>query len=196
MEYNPNEDFRKFNGHDRDKMLQISGNGTVSTSHGGYQFLSRGFAVPNKNCEFYPGCKCKDRCRALDKLAGEMEAELMSLPHIEPVDLYLVRQFVKLTIFQIVVDRWLLKNDIIIENKGQLKMQPVFNVYFQILNSSQRLGDRLGLTPMSRKELERKGKTPLNEFAKAILELQEAEVEDRSPTGIAKKVRKSKELVP
>ncbi len=185
-------DGRENNGHDREKMLEISAGGTVSVRHGGHQFLSRGFAVPNANCQSFPGCKCKERCNAIDKLSEDMEAELMSLPHIEPVDLYLVRQFVKLTIFQIVVDRWLLKNDIIIENKGQVKMQPVFNIYFQILNSSQRLGDRLGLTPMSRKELERKGKAPLNEFAKAILELQAVEVENSNRTDIAKKIGKTK----
>ncbi len=171
METYKDYDGRENNGHDREKMLEISGNGTASTSHGGHQFLTRGFAVPNANCQFFPDCKCKERCKAIDKLAGEMEAELMSLEHIEPTDLYLVRQFVKLMIFQIVIDRWLLKNDIILEEQGVVSMQPVFNIYFQILNSSQRLGDRLGLSPMARKELKQKRPEKFKDLALAVAEI-------------------------
>ncbi len=100
-------------------MLEISKGGSVSATHGGYQFLSRGFAVANESCEFYPKCACAQRCQAIDGLAAEMEAELMALAHIQPTDLYLVRQFVKLMVFQMVVDRWLLRHDIILERQGQ-----------------------------------------------------------------------------
>lgn len=150
-------------------MLEVSKNGTVSISHGGHGFLSRGFALPNDNCQYFPDCGCQERCKAIDKLAEEMEMELMSLAHIESCDLFLVKQFVKLVIFQEVVDRWLLKKDIIVEKENQIKMQPIFHVYFQLVNASQSLADRLGLTPLGRKQLKSKGK--LSALAKALLEV-------------------------
>jgi hypothetical protein len=179
-------------------MLEISKGGSVSATHGGYQYLSRGFAVANQNCEFYAECGCAERCQVIDSLAAEMETDLMNLPHIEATDLYLVRQFVKLMVFQIVVDRWLLRHDIILEKEGQLTMQPVFNVYFQMVNSSQRLGDRLGLTPVSRKELQKKHSEPSNDLATALAEISEErkalelEKKSKSPSGLKARLEAQK----
>ncbi len=191
-------DGRKRNGHSKDRMLEISKGGSVSATHGGYQFLSRGFAVANESCEFYPKCDCAQRCQAIDGLAAEMEAELMALAHIQPTDLYLVRQFVKLMVFQMVVDRWLLRHDIILEKQGQLTMQPVFNVYFQMVNSSQRLGDRLGLTPVSRKELAKKQSEQLEDLATALAEISEErkalepEKKSKRPSGLKARIQAQK----
>ena len=163
------QDKRKNNGKSLKEMLKISQNGTVSVTHGGHGFLSRGWAKANDNCEFFPECGCEKRCKAIDALAQEMESEIMSLPHIEKCDLYLVRQFTKLLIFQIVVDRWLQKNDIVTEKNGKIQMQGIFNQYFILANSLQRLGDRLGLSPLGRKQLQSTGK--MSELAKAIVDL-------------------------
>jgi len=191
-------DGRKDNGHSKERMLEISKGGSVSATHGGYQFLSRGFAVSNENCEFYPKCECGQRCATIDRLAEEMEAELMALAHIQPTDLYLVRQFVKLMVFQMVVDRWLLRHEIITEKKGQLTMQPVFNVYFQMVNSSQRLGDRLGLTPVSRKELQKKQSEHFKDLATALAETSEErkamepENDSKRPSGLKARIQAQK----
>ena len=191
-------DGRKDNGHNKERMLEISKGNSVSATHGKYQFLSRGFTVSNENYEFYPKCECGQRCATIDRLAEEMEAELMALAHIQPTDLYLVRQFVKLMVFQMVVDRWLLRHEIITEKKGQLTMQPVFNVYFQMVNSSQRLGDRLGLTPVSRKELQKKQSEHFKDLATALAETSEErkamepENDSKRPSGLKARIQAQK----
>ena len=151
-------DDRTTNGKTKAEMLKISREGKVSVQHDGHGFLSRGWALANDNCRLFPSCQCKSRCAAIDCLTKEMEAELMSLPHIESSDIFLVRQFTKLTTFQIVVDRWLEKHDIVIEKDGHLKMQGIFQQYFILANSLQRLADRLGLSPLGRKQLKAKSK--------------------------------------
>ena len=158
-------------GKSRKEMLEVSKNGTVSISHGGMSFLSRGFAIPNENCKNFPGCGCEKRCQLIDKLALNMETEIMNLPHIEPTDLFLVRQFVKLMTFQEIVDRWLLRKDIIVEEDGKIDMQSIFSKYFILANSLQRLADRLGLNPLARKQLRDKGFTPGDDFAKKMQEI-------------------------
>jgi len=150
-------------------MLAVSKDGTVSVTHDGYGFLTRGWALANDHCESFPSCGCEKRCEAIDVLTEEMEAELMSLPHIEACDLFLVRQFIKFVTFQIVVDRWLEKNDIVKEKNGELKLQGVFDKYFILSNSLQRLADRLGLSPVGRKQLKSVGK--ITDLATTLAEI-------------------------
>ncbi len=162
------EDGRKNNGKTKEELLKISKDGTVSVSHDGFGFLSRGFALPNSNCELYPGCQCEKRCKAIDAWLEESETQLMNLPHVEDSDLFLVRQFLKFLGFQIVVDRWLERNDIVIEKDGDLKLQSIFDKYFILANSVQRLADRLGLSPAGRRQLKNSGK--LKDIAATLAE--------------------------
>ena len=150
-------------------MLALSKNGLASVTHDGYGYLSRGYALANDNCELYPNCGCEKRCLAIDQVAEEIETELMSLPHVEPCDLFLVQQFCKLLMFQTTVDRYLEKNGILKQKNGQTTFEPVFRDYFMISNSLQRLADRLGLSPTGRKQLQSKGH--MKDLAAAIAEL-------------------------
>ncbi len=163
-----NEDKRKNNGKNRKKMLEMSKGGTVSVKHDGFGFLSRGWALANDNCEFFPDCHCEKRCKAIDVWLEESETLLMNLPHIEASDLFLVRQFLKFLSFQVVVDRWLMKNNIVKETDGELKLHSVFDKYFILSNSLQRLADRLGLSPVGRKQLKSSGK--LKDIAATLAE--------------------------
>ena len=131
-------------------MLKVSKQGTVSVKHDGYGFIGRGFAIANENCESYPACGCELRCAEVDVGSKELETEIMSLAHIEPSDLYLVRHFVKFLIFQEVIDKWLLRKGIVVD-KGEveIELQPIFRQYFVIENSLQRLGDRRRQHPHS-----------------------------------------------
>ena len=162
------EDRRKNNGKNKKEMLEMSKDGMVSVTHDGFGFLSRGFALPNRNCELYPGCQCEKRCKAIDAWLLETESQLMSLPHIEASDLFLVRQFLKFLGFQVVVDRWLEHNDIVKEVDGELKLQSIFDKYFILANSVQRLADRLGLSPAGRRQLKNTGK--LKDIAATLAE--------------------------
>ena len=47
---------RRHNGRTRAELLKFSKNGTVSTKHDGNGFLSRGFALANEYCVFFPDC--------------------------------------------------------------------------------------------------------------------------------------------
>lgn len=162
------EDGRKTNGKTKEELLKISKGGTVAVTHDGFGFLSRGFALANDNCEFFPDCGCEKRCRAVDSWLEESETQLMNLPHIEASDLFLVRQFLKFLGFQLVVDRWLERNDIVIEKAGDLKLQSIFDKYFILANSVQRLADRLGLSPAGRRQLKNSGK--LKDIAATLAE--------------------------
>ena len=51
-----------------------------------------------------------------------------------------------------------MKNNIVKETDGQLKLHGVFDKYFILSNSLQRLADRLGLSPVGRKQLKSSGK--------------------------------------
>ncbi len=161
----------KKRGKSKEEMIEISKNGTVSVKHYGYSFLERGFALPNDNCELFPDCGCQRRCTAIDNWAQDLEAEMMSLPHIEAADLFLVRQFIKFLTFQVVVDRWLIKAGITTEKDGDLKFQGIFDKYFFLSNNLQRLADRLGLSPAGRKHLKSSGK--LNDVAAALAEIKQ-----------------------
>lgn len=152
------KDGRKNNGKSKEELIRISKGGTVSVKHDGFGFLSRGWALANHNCEFFPDCGCEKKCKAIDTWLEESETQLMNLPHIEASDLFLVRQFLKFLGFQVVVDRWLEKNNIVKETDGELKLQSVFDKYFILSNSLQRLADRLGLSPLARKQLKSSGK--------------------------------------
>ncbi len=158
----------KRRGKTKEEMLKVSKNGTVSVKHDGFGFLSRGFALANDNCEFFPDCGCEKRCKAIDSWLEESETQLMNLPHIEDSDLFLVRQFLKFLGFQIVVDRWLEQNDIVVEKDGDLKFQSIFDKYFILANSVQRLADRLGLSPAGRHQLKNSGK--LKDIAATLAE--------------------------
>lgn len=165
------ENTKQTRGKTKKEMLEISKNGTVSVKHDGYGFLERGFARPNDNCELFPDCGCQRRCTAIDNWAQDLEAEMMSLPHIEAADLFLVRQFIKFLTFQVVVDRWLIKAGITKEKDGDLKFQGIFDKYFFLSNNLQRLADRLGLSPAGRKQLKSSGK--LNDVAAALAEIKQ-----------------------
>lgn len=160
----------KNNGKSRKEMIEVSKNGTVAVTHGGMSFLSRGSALPNSNCSNFPGCGCQQKCKSIDGLGLQMETDIMALSHIQPEDLYLVREFVKFMVFQVVVDRWLEKHGILSEKNDETQFQPVFKQYFILANSAQRLADRLGLSPLSRKQLKDTGK--IKDLALAIAELQ------------------------
>ena len=162
------DDKRRKNGKTRKEMLEMSKGGKVSVKHDGFGFLSRGWAVANDNCELFPDCQCEKRCDVIDAWLEESETQLMNLPHIEASDLFLVRQFLKFLGFQVVVDRWLMKNNIVKETDGELKLHGVFDKYFILSNSLQRLADRLGLSPVGRKQLKSSGK--LKDIAATLAE--------------------------
>ena len=173
-------DGRKNNGKSPEEMVKVSKNGTVSVKHDGHGFLSRGFALPTENCEDYPKCGCELRCKTVDVLCQELETEIMSLDHIESSDLFLVRHFVKFLIFEEIVDRWLLQKGLVIDKGKEIKLQPIFGQYFIIENATQRLADRLGLSPMGRKQLKDKAGEKFN-FGVAMAQVQGTEKND-SPT--------------
>ena len=164
-------DGRANNGKSRDEMVEISKHGRAATTHDGFGFLSRGWALADECCPFFAECGCEERCQAVDDLAEELESKIMSLPHVEANDLFAVKRFVKYTVWQDYIDRRLLKLNIITEKDDETKMQRIFREYFALEGVLQRLGDRLGLSPLGRKQLKAQGK--LQDLASALAEVKD-----------------------
>jgi hypothetical protein len=176
-------DGRENNGHDRKRMLRISKNGTVSAKHFGHSVYEHGSLPADKRiCPLKKRrvCGCQQSCRLIENYREELTTQIMSLSHMQSEDLHMVREYVRCRAFQAVIDMYISQQGLLQPNAdGELDAIPVMKGFYpMIANRGDRLARELGLTPLARKELEKKGKASLNDYAKAIHELQEVNADE------------------
>ena len=124
--------------------------------HSVYSFAKTGL-VPCDGCLWKDECEHYaegESCKVLAEFQSAKMQELMDLPHIKPEDAPMVEMAVREMAIQALIMRYTSKVGIFHETKdGGKGMQPVMSQYWCSVNALGRILSKLGLDPVSRKQL-------------------------------------------
>jgi hypothetical protein len=126
-------------------------------------------------CDYY---ELEQTCAVLESYREQIISDVMELPQIQAQDKYLVELLARELLLQQVITTHLGEAGLVSKGKGGIKVNPLAQIYWVSSNSLQRLCDRLGLSPMSRKQL---GNTsiPIKSMAQLVVDVEAEEVEDK-----------------
>lgn len=121
---------------------------------GGYSFLMSGMApschrcITGDHCEYYD--EDVKKCLAVKHFQEGMEQDIMSLPHIQESDRFLVKRLAKYSAFLFITDEWLENTSAFVIEGNTLDFQPIINNRIKQEVLVIRLCSQLGLTPDAR----------------------------------------------
>jgi len=162
-------------------------------THGLGPFLTRAVAPPCDKCIVGAGKKgdgtC-DRyregatCALAEEYQAEVAAQIMALPHIEPVDRSLVLEFAKVQTAISILDRYLAHTGPLLpgSEQGLLEYQPAMKTRLELSGRLEKLAGSLSLTPLQRAKLAAKQGGPGSDLAAAHAALQAEAIEGEFTT--------------
>lgn len=165
-------------------MIRLNENNLVPGAHqkhGVYGFSKSGI-VPCNSCLFRRQCEHYQEdasCELIAEFQTEKIKELMALPHIKPEDASLVELAVKEMCIQNLILRYTSSVGMFTITKDKkLDVMPVMKIYWYSVNSLARMLDRLGMSPLARKQLQGQGMISSGGIASQLMALDQAEGEN------------------
>ena len=148
----------------------------VKISHGGWSYLRTAIVPPCKVCLFGKEGQCPkydpnaNDCEVILRMQDKRVKKIMSLPHIQPEDIFCVEEMIKDWGFLLIIDKWLSVKSPFKEKFEGFEPQEILKIRWTIANSMHRLADSLGLNPASRARLKLAGESG-GDFGKGIIDI-------------------------
>lgn len=128
---------------------------TNRQSHGVYSFIQTGL-VPCGGCIWRAECdhyEPGESCAVLAEFQSSKMAEIMALDHIKDQDAPMVEMAVREMAIQALIMRFTSRVGLFKVKDKTVSLQPVMNQYWCSVNALSRILSKLGLDPLSRKQL-------------------------------------------
>jgi len=156
---------------------------TANLSHGVDRWLKSTIAPPCERCVARQGCPrageaLDGTCIIATQRQQELIDALMSLPHIEEMDLALVREFAKLTVALEIADVWLARVGPWSMDGEDTRVQHLVSTRLTISRQVKELARELGLTPASRARLRSEEMPMAERIARVFVESLDTDAKD------------------